>query len=141
MTHHPQPAQHLPDLLGIELEHVDATTVTARLAIRSELLAPTGYLHAATLVALADSACGYGTLAGLPDTTTGFTTIELKANLLATADHGILLCQAQRRHGGATTQVWDAEVSCHQRVLALFRYTQLILDARRPARRSPRPTT
>jgi 1,4-dihydroxy-2-naphthoyl-CoA hydrolase len=131
MTIHPEPPRHLPDFLGIELDHVDAKTVTARLVIRSELLAPTGYLHAATLVALADTACGYGTLAGLPDPATGFTTLELKANLLATADHGILICQAQRRHSGATTQVWDAEVSCDQRVLALFRCTQLVLDARR----------
>jgi 1,4-dihydroxy-2-naphthoyl-CoA hydrolase len=140
MTLHPKPAQHLPDLLGIELDRVDAKAVTARLAIRSELLAPTGYLHAATLVALADTACGYGTLAGLPDTATGFTTLELKANLLATADHGILMCQAQRRHGGATTQVWDAEVSCDQRVLALFRCTQLVLDARRRTGRQGKTT-
>jgi 1,4-dihydroxy-2-naphthoyl-CoA hydrolase len=140
MTLHPKPAQHLPDLLGIELDRVDAKAVTARLAIRSELLAPTGYLHAATLVALADTACGYGTLAGFPDTATGFTTLELKANLLATADRGILMCQAQRRHGGATTQVWDAEVSCGQRVLALFRCTQLVLDARRRPGRQGKTT-
>ena len=131
MTLRPEPAHHLPDLLGVELVHVDAKAVTARLAIRSELLAPTGYLHAATLVALADTACGYGTLAGLPDAATGFTTLELKANMLATADQGILICQAQRRHGGATTQVWDAEVSCDQRLPALFRCTQLVLDGRR----------
>src|ERR1039457_7257237 len=101
MTLHPGLAQPLPDLPEIELDRVDAKAVTARLAIRSELLAPTGYLHAATLVALADTACGYGTLAGLPDAATGFTTLELKANMLATADQGILMCQAQRRHGGA----------------------------------------
>jgi hypothetical protein len=45
MTLHPEPPRHLPDFLGIELDHVDAKTVTARLVIRSELLAPTGYLH------------------------------------------------------------------------------------------------
>lgn len=130
-----EPAQHLPALLGVELDHVDAQSVTARLAIRRELLAPTGYLHAATLVALADSACGYGTLAGLPESATGFTTLELKSNFLATAQHGVLLCHAQRRHGGATTQVWDAEVSCDQRLMALFRCTQLVLNARQPPER------
>lgn len=122
--------QHLPSLLGVELDHVDAQSVTARLAIRDELLAPTGYLHAATLVALADTACGYGTLAGLPETATGFTTLEVKTNFLATARQGVLLCHAQRRHGGGTTQVWDAEITCDQRLLALFRCTQLVLDAR-----------
>jgi hypothetical protein len=43
MTLHTRPAQHLPDLLGIKLDRVDAKAVTARLAIRSELLAPTDY--------------------------------------------------------------------------------------------------
>jgi acyl-coenzyme A thioesterase PaaI-like protein len=50
------------------------------------------------------------------------------------------MCQAQRRHGGATTQVWDAEVSCDQRVLALFRCTQLVLDARRRTGRQGKTT-
>ena len=34
--------------------------------IRAELLAPNGYLHAATVVALADTACGFGCIAHLP---------------------------------------------------------------------------
>lgn len=127
-------APHLPGLLGIKLEHVSAERVLASVEIRDELLAPTGYLHAATLVAVADSACGYGTLAGL-DGPTGFTTIELKANFISTATEGLLECSAERRHGGATTQVWDAEVRCGEQALALFRCTQLILDRGRNPRR------
>jgi 1,4-dihydroxy-2-naphthoyl-CoA hydrolase len=121
---------HLPDLLGIQLDEVSADQVVASLEIRDELLAPTGYLHAATLVGIADSACGYGTLAGLPDGARGFTTLELKANFLATAVRGVLRCEAHRAHGGASTHVWDAEVSSDERVLALFRCTQLILTGR-----------
>lgn len=136
----PEPVQHLPGLLGIELDQVDAQTVIARLAIRHELLTPTGFLHAGTLVALADTACGYGTLAGLPGSATGFTTLEVKSNFLATARHGILLCHAQRRHNGSTTQVWDAEITCDQQVLALFRCTQLVLDARQQPGRQERTT-
>lgn len=124
--------RHLPDLLGIELEHTSAHSVVARLTVRPELLAPNGYLHAATVIALADTACGYGTLAGIADAGAVFTTLEAKANFLATSRHGTLVCRATRRHGGATTQVWDAEVSCEGRALALFRCTQLILG--------PRPT-
>lgn len=56
-----EPDQHLPRLLGIELDDVSAQYVVAGLAITPELLAPNGYLHAATLIALADTACGYGT--------------------------------------------------------------------------------
>jgi 1,4-dihydroxy-2-naphthoyl-CoA hydrolase len=59
---------------------------------------------------------------------TGFTTIELKANFLATATEGALACEAVRTHGGRTTQVWDATVT-HDggRTIALFRCTQLLL--------------
>jgi uncharacterized protein (TIGR00369 family) len=99
-----------------------------RLPLREELLAPNGYLHAGTVVGLADSACGYGCLASLPESATGFTTIELKANFLATAREGTLACEAHLVHGGRTTQVWDATVTRDDgKTLALFRCTQLIL--------------
>ncbi len=119
----------LPGLIGVEICEAAPALIKARLAVRAELLAPNGYLHAASVIALADTACGYGTLANLPDNATGFTTIELKTNFLGTARAGMLSCTAQRVHGGRTTQVWDAEV-CDEasgRVIALFRCTQMNL--------------
>jgi uncharacterized protein (TIGR00369 family) len=102
------------------------------LPLRPELLAPNGYLHAATVVALADSACGYGCIASLPEGATGFTTIELKTNFLGTALEGTLSCESRRVHGGRTTQVWDATVTAESgKTLALFRCTQLLLYAAR----------
>ena len=97
--------------------------------MRPDLLAPNGYLHAAAVVALADTACGYGCVASLPDGATGFTTIELKANFLGTATEGALACTARLVHGGRTTQVWDAEVTLEgaTKTVALFRCTQLLL--------------
>jgi 1,4-dihydroxy-2-naphthoyl-CoA hydrolase len=106
------------------------------LLLRPELLAPNGYLHAATIVALADSACGYGCIASLPDGASGFTTIELKTNFLATALEGTISCESELAHGGRTTQVWDATVTDEAgKKLALFRCTQLLLYAepRRPS--------
>jgi 1,4-dihydroxy-2-naphthoyl-CoA hydrolase len=102
--------------------------VEARLPLRADLLAPNGYLHAGTVVTLADTASGYGCVSSLPEGATGFTTIELKANFLATATDGVLACEAVRAHGGRTTQVWDATVT-HEggRTIALFRCTQLLL--------------
>ena len=99
-----------------------------RLSLRDELLAPNGYLHAGTVVGLADSACGYGCIASLPDGAYGFTTIELKTNFLGTAREGMLECRGRMVHGGRTTQVWDAVVEDPDgRTLALFRCTQLLL--------------
>ena len=85
--------------------------LVAELDLRDELLAPNGYLHAASVIALADTACGYGCLAHLPDGATSFTTIELKSNFLGTARDGTLSCIARPAHLGRNTQVWDATVA------------------------------
>lgn len=118
----------LPGLLGVEIDEIEQGHVRMHLPLRPQLLAPNGYLHAGTVVALADSACGYGCIASLPDGATGFTTIELKTNFLATALEGTLHVESHRIHGGRTTQVWDATVSREAgKTLALFRCTQLLL--------------
>jgi 1,4-dihydroxy-2-naphthoyl-CoA hydrolase len=118
----------LPGLLGVQIDAIEEGHVRMHLPLRPELLAPNGYLHAGTIVALADSACGYGCIASLPERATGFTTIELKTNFVATALEGTLHAESQRVHGGRTTQVWDATVSREDgRTLALFRCTQLLL--------------
>ncbi|MDX6401681.1 MAG: 1,4-dihydroxy-2-naphthoyl-CoA hydrolase [Gaiellaceae bacterium] len=118
----------LPGLIGLEVVEVEDGYVRMTLPLREELLAPNGYLHAGTVVALADSACGYGCIASLPEGATGFTTIELKTNFLGTALDGTLTCESQRVHGGRTTQVWDATVKDEAgKTLALFRCTQLLL--------------
>jgi 1,4-dihydroxy-2-naphthoyl-CoA hydrolase len=94
-------------------------------------LAPNGYLHAASAVALADTTCGYGAVANMPHNGQGFTTIELKSNFIGTARSGTILCDARLVHGGKSTQVWDAEVrdEATNRVITLFRCTQMILYA------------
>ena len=122
----------LPGLIGIEFTGYQHGRLTSRLALRPELLAPNGYLHAATVIALADTTCGYGTLTDLPDGANNFTTIELKSNFLGTAREGVITCVATRVHHGRTTQVWDAEVmdETSGKKIALFRCTQLILYPR-----------
>ena len=119
----------LPALVGFRVIAVDERRLDAELDIVPQLRAPNGYLHAATIIALADTACGYGCLAHLPDDATNFTTIELKANFLGTARDGTLACTAHAVHLGGTTQVWDATVTrkADARTIALFRCTQLIL--------------
>ena len=123
----------LPGLVGFRVIAVDERRLDAELDIAPQLLAPNGYLHAATVIALADTACGYGCLAHLPDGATNFTTIELKANFLGTARDGTLACTAQAAHLGGTTQVWDATVTrkADARAIALFRCTQMILRDKR----------
>ena len=123
---------HLPALVGVEVVAVEHGRLQARLPVRADLLAPNGYLHAASVIALADTACGYGCVASLPEGATGFTTIELKTNFLRTLTEGALACDARLVHGGGTTQLWDATVTDEAAgtVLALFRCTQLVLRPR-----------
>ena len=118
----------LVGLLGIEIIGAGDNTITGKLPIRPELLAPNGYLHAGTVVTFADTMSGYGCWNQIPEGATGFTTIELKTNFLGTTRSGTLMCIATLRHGGRSTQVWDADVTdAHGKVIALFRCTQMIL--------------
>jgi 1,4-dihydroxy-2-naphthoyl-CoA hydrolase len=120
---------YLPGLIGVRFTSITEGRIDAELAIRPELLAPNGYLHAATVIALADTACGYGCLAHLPAGAENFTTLELKTNFLGTARQGTIACVATPAHLGKTTQVWDAVVTerATGRRLALFRCSQLLL--------------
>jgi 1,4-dihydroxy-2-naphthoyl-CoA hydrolase len=117
-----------PGLLGIEFQEAGDGYVRARLELEQTHMAPNGYLHAGTVVGLADSGCGYGCILNLPEGATGFTTIELKTNFLRSAREGTIECEARLVHGGRTTQIWDATVTdAEGRRMALFRCTQLIL--------------
>jgi uncharacterized protein (TIGR00369 family) len=124
----------LPGMFGMKLVAIEHGCAEARLDLRPEHLAPNDFLHAGTVITLADSCCGMGCLASLPEGAVGFTTIELKTNFLATAKEGALRCRAELAHGGGRTQVWDATVSreADDRVIALFRCTQLILPGDDP---------
>jgi uncharacterized protein (TIGR00369 family) len=120
---------HLPGLVGLQILTMSEQGVRSRLEVRKDLMAPNGYLHAATVIALADTSCGYGCVTLLPQGASGFTTLELKANFLGTAKEGAIACRAAPVHLGRTTQVWDAEVTAEgtDRKIALFRCTQMVL--------------
>ena len=122
-------AGHLPGLVGVEILTISEAGVESRMPVRKEVMAPNGFLHAASVIALADTSCGYGCVALMPQGASGFTTIELKTNFLGTAREGAIRCRATPVHLGRTTQVWDAVV-CNEATeakLALFRCTQMVL--------------
>jgi 1,4-dihydroxy-2-naphthoyl-CoA hydrolase len=70
-------AGHLPDHLGLDWLELRNGFARGFVEISKQHLAPNGYLHAATVVALADTACGYGCIMSLPEGASGFTTLEL----------------------------------------------------------------
>jgi uncharacterized protein (TIGR00369 family) len=129
--------------LGIRLVEVRVGYFCAEMSLMPHHLAANGYLHAGSVITLADTACGFGCFASLPAGANNFTTIELKSNFLRTATTGTLRAEARLVHGGRRTQVWDAtvfevtglesddhhgpETEREARALALFRCTQMIL--------------
>lgn len=118
----------LPDLVGLRIDGVEEGLITASLPVQAKVLAPNGFLHAASVIALADTAAGYGSIAHLPEGAKNFTTIELKSNFLSTALEGVVTCECRATHLGRNTHVWDAVVrSPAGKQMALFRCTQMIL--------------
>lgn len=123
----------LPEAFGIVWDEVGSGVAAARLTVERRHMAPNGFLHAASVIALADSCAGFGCMASLPDGAERFTTIELKANYFSSAREGeVVACRASLKHGGRTTQVWDAEVvnETTGKAMAAFRCTQMILYPR-----------
>jgi 1,4-dihydroxy-2-naphthoyl-CoA hydrolase len=122
---------HLPQHLGIQIMEVGQGVLKAQLQVQQHHLAPNGFLHAASVVALADTAAGYACLAHLPSQAESFTTLELKSNFLSSARVGEWVsCTASAVHLGKTTQVWQAQVfnANSQRLMASFSCTQLLLN-------------
>jgi len=125
-------ARALPGHLGVVITRVDAAEVSAELSVTPTTMAPNGYLHAGSVITLADTCCGYGCVLNLPEGASGFTTIELKSNHLGTALEGTIDCVARPAHLGRTTQVWDAVVTHREtgKTIALFRCTPMVLHGK-----------
>ncbi len=121
--------EYLPGYLGIEMLELKENTLSSHMPVKKLHFAPNDFLHAASVVALADTTCGYATIAHLPEGALSFTTVELKSNHLGTVKEGRIACLATAQHLGRNTQVWDAVVTdeASGRKIALFRCTQIIL--------------
>ncbi len=120
---------YLPGHLGIRITGAGSGWMEGEFHIAQHHMAPNGFLHAGSVVTLADSLCGFACVRALPEGASGFTTIELKSNFLGTAREGKVTARAEARHLGRTTQLWDATVihTDTGKTLALFRCTQMVL--------------
>lgn len=123
--------ENLPGLMGVEMLELSEGTLKSQMKLRKVHFAPNTYLHAASVIALADTTCGYATIAHLPEGAVSFTTIELKSNHLGTVrgEGAVISCTATAQHLGGNTQVWDAVVTdaATDKKIAIFRCTQMVL--------------
>ena len=122
----------LPGHMGLQLLDIGDGSARMRCEIQPFHLAPNGYLHAGSVITLADTAAGFGCVGNFPEGASGFTTIELKSNFTGTLVEGAMVADAKMVHSGRTTQVWDVEVrdEATGKMMALFRATQMILYPR-----------
>lgn len=117
-----------PGHLDISVTHIEHGLARAEMTVGPHHLTPTRYLHGGAVVSLADTVCGAGCQGSKPQGAVGFTTIELKCNFMGTATEGVVTTEARLRHGGRSTQVWDADVMAPDgKVIASFRCTQIVL--------------
>ncbi len=118
-----------PEYLGIEILSMSDDNISARFLVKKEFLAPNGYLHAGSVVTLADTLAGFACVAHLPENAKSFTTIELKTNFLGTAREGEVIATATPEHIGKSTHVWDVIITHKDtgKKMAMFRCTQMIL--------------
>ena len=126
---HARQVDTLPGRFGLRVTDIAEGRLAGEFDVLPWMWAPNGYLHAASIVLLADTCAGYATVAHLPEGAKNFTTIELKSNFLGTAKEGRIRTECRADHLGRTTQVWSATVfGPTDRKLALFRCTQMILS-------------
>ena len=122
--------RRFPGLLGLEIVERREGYCRCEMEIQEKHLRPqVEGVHAGVVVSLADTACGQGCSASLPPGKT-FITVELKANLIASAAAGRVVAEAIPVHRGNRTHVWEARVTREDgKLIAIFTCTQLIMDA------------
>jgi uncharacterized protein (TIGR00369 family) len=100
--------QHLMTTMGALIDEVAAGRVVLRLPFRADLTQQHGYLHAGTIAAVADSACGYAALTLMP-ADADVLSVEFKVNMLAPAK-GDLIARGEVIRAGRTIMVCRADV-------------------------------
>ena len=116
-----------PGNLGIELTEITDEHVRGRMLVDKRHLHPMGYVHGGAWVAFADTVAAWGTMRHLPEGR-GFTTVELKVNVLASAADGDeLSALGEPLHVGSRTHVWQVQVFLAERLAANFICTQIVL--------------
>jgi uncharacterized protein len=78
---HERQAECLPGKYGVVVTRIAEGRLDAELTLQPWMMAPNGFLHAASVLLLADTAAGYASIAHLPENAKNFTTVELKTQL------------------------------------------------------------
>ncbi|HKY05280.1 MAG TPA: PaaI family thioesterase, partial [Blastocatellia bacterium] len=86
--------QRLMATIGARLASVTPGAVEIELPYRADLTQQNGYLHAAIVAAIVDSACGYAAYTLMPDGS-DVLTVEFKVNLVAPAKGDLMIARGR----------------------------------------------
>jgi len=101
--------QKLLVLMGAKLDRVAPGEVDISLDFRDDLAQQSGALHAGTVAAIADTACGLAALSMMPPGS-GVVSVEFKLNLLAPAVGAHFVAKGRVVRAGKTLSVCTADV-------------------------------
>jgi|SRR5688572_27475007 uncharacterized protein (TIGR00369 family) len=101
--------QRVMTTIGAELAAVAAGEIVIELAFRDDLTQQHGYLHAAIVTAIVDSACGYAAHSLMP-LGTAVLTVEYKVNFLAPAAGRRFIATGRVTKPGRTLTVTTGDV-------------------------------
>jgi uncharacterized protein (TIGR00369 family) len=119
--------------IGARLTRVTAGEVTIELPFRVDLTQQHGFLHAAVVTALVDTACGYAAYSLMPDDA-AVLTVEYKVNFLAPAEGERIVATGRVIKAGQTITVCTGEVLAaldgQEKLVATMQATMMTVKGR-----------
>lgn len=100
--------QALMRTIGATISAIAEGTVEISLSMRADLTQQHGFLHAAIVTAILDSACGYAALTLMPPDSEVMS-VEFKVNLLRPAAGDHFVARAKVKRAGKTLTVTEAD--------------------------------
>jgi 1,4-dihydroxy-2-naphthoyl-CoA hydrolase len=101
---------HFDALVGTEWLDDDPEHARVRLEMRDELRQPVGLLHGGVISTLVESVCSRATALAVMDGGMIAMGQSISVSFIRPITAGAANVQAQARHRGRTTWIWDAEV-------------------------------
>ncbi|MDQ3669453.1 MAG: PaaI family thioesterase [Actinomycetota bacterium] len=109
---------------GLELDDVSDELVRARVPVREHLLQPNGFVHGGVYASIAEGLASIGTNRGVASTGKAGLGMSNHSTFLRPVGGGTIHAVSRRRHRGATTWVWDVELTDDEdRLCAISRVT------------------
>ncbi|MFD2830135.1 PaaI family thioesterase [Corticicoccus populi] len=97
-------------LLDIEIVNEEPGRMVMKMPVTEKVLQPFGYLHGGANVVLAETAASLGAARLIKDDEITFG-MEINANHISTKKDGVLYAEAEVRHQGRSTQVWNIDIT------------------------------